>query len=152
MWVAGNRRGWGKEGEEVFRQVLPPCTLRPHPSIYWAPASSVCRDRDSSPIDFGVMPKQPRKILHVTEERRKCIIRAWQVFNDTPLCCVTPAKLLVGFKYAPWIFRLARWHSSCHSGSFKINHCHFSENNNRILCNQNSLRSVQRKVPAFPQN
>lgn len=36
---------------------------------------------------------------------------------------------------------------------FKINHCHFSENNNRILCNQNSLGSGQRQgtrlSPAF---
>ena len=102
----------------------------------------------SDPAGFGVMPKEPRK----TEGRRKYYIRQWLVISGPRLSSYT-YEYLVYFKYAPQIFRLARWHPNCHSVPFKINHCHFSQNNNKILCNQNSLGTVQRQgtrlSPAF---
>lgn len=103
------------------------------------------------PADFRVMPREPRKMVHITEGRRKYYIRWWLALNDPRLYCYTYEDL-VCFKCSPQIFRLARWHSHCHSVPFKINHCHFCEHN-RTLCNQNSLGSVQRQgtrlSPAF---
>ena len=152
MWVGGSRSGVGIGERGCFlisktykRGQCLLCACRDQTWTFTDYMLLLCLSVvHPGPADFRVMPKEPRKTVHITEGRRKYYIRRWLVLNDPRLYCYTYEDM-VCFKCSPQIFRLVRWHSHCHSVPFKINHCHFCENNNRILCNQNSLGSVQRQ-------
>lgn len=101
--------GWGQEEEEFV--------LYPKQHIRKASTSSmdaktipphllgtcyVClRTVPPGPAGFGVLPKEPRKVVCTTEGRRKHYIKQPLALNDLSPCCVVPMKLLVGFKHAP---------------------------------------------------